>query len=231
MFASEHGGRCGCFEAAACSRSGKAVGWETYQRSERKTGRGGLRGNHQSSGRPAWFKLVSETDDSGVGAAGNHASEWTRWSRLMTTIGQAVPMIDVRERVTGALQYVLDMELPGMLHARILRSPYPHAHLTKIDASMALDVEGVVAVLTREDFENDTNIKPIYGPQIKDNPIVAIDKVRFVGDPVAAVAAETEAAAEEVLMMIEADYEELAATYDAYEAAQPDAPLIHPMSE
>jgi CO/xanthine dehydrogenase Mo-binding subunit len=149
----------------------------------------------------------------------------------LTTIGQAVPMIDVRERVTGSIEYVLDIELPGMLYARILRSPYPHALLTRVDASAVLDVEGVVAVLTRDDFSADPSIKPVYGPQIKDNPIVAMDKVRFVGDPVAAVAAEREAAADEALLMIEADYEELDAVFDAYEAAQRGAPLIHPMSE
>jgi CO/xanthine dehydrogenase Mo-binding subunit len=147
------------------------------------------------------------------------------------SIGQALPMIDARERVMGTISYVLDVKLPNMLHARILRSPYPHALLTHMDASAALDVDGLVAVLTRDDFEADPAIQPIYGPQIKDNPIVAIDKVRFVGDPVAAVAAETEAAADEALMMIEADYEELEAVFDAYDAAQPNAPLIHPMSE
>jgi CO/xanthine dehydrogenase Mo-binding subunit len=147
-----------------------------------------------------------------------------------TTIGLAVPMIDVRERVTGTISYVLDVELPGMLYARILRSPYPHARLIRVDASAALGIEGVIATLTRDDF-NDPAIKPVYGPQIKDNPILAMDKVRFVGDPVAAVAAESESAADEALMLIEADYEELPAVFDAYEAAQPGAPLIHPMSE
>src|SRR5215831_8380796 len=147
------------------------------------------------------------------------------------SIGQSVPMIDARERVSGSIAYILDVDLPGMLYARIFRSPYAHAHLKRIDVSAALEVDGVVAVLTRDDFPADPAIKPIYGPQIKDNPIVAIDKVRFVGDPVAAVAAETEAAADEALLMIEADYDELPAVFDAYEAAQADAPLIHPMSE
>lgn len=147
------------------------------------------------------------------------------------SIGQSLPMIDARERVTGTIGYALDVELPGMLYARILRSPYPHAKLTRIDARPALEVDGVIATLSRDDFAADPALKPIYGPQIKDNPIVAIDKVRFVGDPVAAVAAENEAAADEALLMIEADYEELDAVFDAYEAAQPGAPLIHPMSE
>ncbi len=147
------------------------------------------------------------------------------------SIGEALPMIDARERVIGMIAYTLDVKLPGMLHARILRSPYAHALLKSIDVSAALDVDGVVATLTREDFANDPAIQPIYGPQIKDNPIVAIDKVRFIGDPVAAVAAETDSAADKALMMIEADYDELPAVFDAYEAAQPSAPLIHPMSE
>jgi CO/xanthine dehydrogenase Mo-binding subunit len=146
------------------------------------------------------------------------------------TIGQAVPMIDARERVTGTIQYVLDVKLPDMLHARIARSVYPHAKLTQVDASAALDMDGVVAVLTRDDL-NAPDIDPLYGPQIKDNPILALDKVRFVGEPIAAIAAETRAAASEALMMIEADYDELDAVFDPFEAAQPDAPLIHPMSE
>lgn len=146
------------------------------------------------------------------------------------TLGKAVPMIDVRERVMGTISYTLDVDLPGMLYARILRSPYAHALLKHIDASAALDMDGVAAVLTRDDFAADPTIKPIYGPQIKDNPIVAIDKVRFVGDPVAAVAAETEAAADDALMMIDTDYDELDALFDPYDAAQPGAPLIHPMS-
>src|SRR5262245_60508407 len=100
------------------------------------------------------------------------------------SIGQALPMIDARERVTGTIAYVLDVELPGMLYARILRSPYPHAVLKRVNASAALGVEGVVATLTRDDFDADSSIKPIYGPQIKDNPIVAVDKARFVGDPI-----------------------------------------------
>jgi CO/xanthine dehydrogenase Mo-binding subunit len=147
------------------------------------------------------------------------------------TTGQALPMIDARERVTGTIAYTLDVKLPGVLHARILRSPFPHALLRRIDATSALEVDGAVAVLTREDFQNDPTIHAIYGPQIKDNPIVAMDKVRFIGDPVAAVAAESVTAAEEALILIETDYEELPAVFDPDEAVQTGAPLIHPISE
>ncbi len=141
------------------------------------------------------------------------------------------PMVDARERVTGAVEYVIDLELPGMLHAKILRSPFPHARIKHIDASAALEVPGVVAVFTRNDFLDDPQIDPYHGPQVADQPIVAIDKVRHVGDAVAAVAAEDPDTAEEALFYIDVDYEELDAVYDPLEAMAADAPRVHELGE
>ena len=111
-----------------------------------------------------------------------------------------------------------------MLYAKVLRSPYPHARVTRIDASQAERLPGVVAVLTRDDLHD---IHPYYGSLFRDQPIVAIDKVRHVGDVVAAVAAEERDVAEEALDLIEVDYEPLPAVFDPLQAMHPDAPLVH----
>ncbi len=126
----------------------------------------------------------------------------------------------VDPRVTGAVRYSQDVELEGMLHARILRSPHPHAHILRMDASKV--PEGVV-VLSPHDAREFGR----YGPQIKDQTILPLDRVRYVGDPVAAVAAETEEEAEEALGLIEVEYEELPAIFDEVEAASEEAPLVH----
>ena len=142
-------------------------------------------------------------------------------------IGQSVPMVDSFARVTGGIDYVLNYELPRMLHARILRSPHPHARLVKIDASKAEGLPGVAAVLSRKDLLGQNQIEPYHGQVIRDQNPVALDKVRFVGDAVAAVAAEDETIAAEALDLIEVEYEELPAVFDPEEALAPGAPLIH----
>ena len=143
-----------------------------------------------------------------------------------TLIGKSIPRVDGYEKVTGTVGYTVNLELPGMLHGKILRSPMPHAKLVRIDASKAEALPGVIAVLTRDDLLS-WDIDPYYGPVFLDQPIVAIDKVRYVGDPVAAVAAVSEEVAEEALELIEVEYEELPAVFDPVEAAQPGAPLVH----
>ncbi|HZU07560.1 MAG TPA: xanthine dehydrogenase family protein molybdopterin-binding subunit [Chloroflexota bacterium] len=142
-------------------------------------------------------------------------------------IGQSVPLVDSRERVTGNVAYVLNLELPGMLHARFLRSPYAHARLVRVDTSRAERAPGVVAVLSRNDLLDEERFSPYYGAVIRDQTAVALDKVRFVGDPVAAVAATTEKQAEAALALIEVEYEELPAVFDPEAALAPDAPLVH----
>lgn len=145
----------------------------------------------------------------------------------LADIGKSVRRLDYETKVTGRAQYLSDMSVPGMCHGKILRSPYPHARIIKIDASRALKVPGVMAVLTRDDILHDEGIEPFYGPVFKDQTIVAVEKVRHVGDPVAAVAALNVDAAEEALRLIEVEYEELPAVLDVHEALEPGATLVH----
>jgi CO/xanthine dehydrogenase Mo-binding subunit len=142
----------------------------------------------------------------------------------MTLVGTNVEMVGARAKVSGAVNYAADLELPGQLHAQALRSPYPHAKLVRIDASKAATLPGVRAVVTRDDL---TGLNPYFGTGVEDQPVVVIDKVRCVGDIVAAVAADSREIAEEAITLIEAEYEELPAVTDVLEAAKPDAPLIH----
>lgn len=137
---------------------------------------------------------------------------------------QANPRPDLIEKVTGAAVFASDVSVPGMLHGRILRSPLPHARIRSIDTSAALAIPGVVAILTGADL---ANINSHWGLYLIDRPVIAIDKVRYVGDPVAAIAAVDEHTAEEALDAIMVDYESLPYVTDAEEALQPDAPLVH----
>jgi CO/xanthine dehydrogenase Mo-binding subunit len=136
-------------------------------------------------------------------------------------------MIDAVERVSGRINYVLNFELPGMLVGKILRSPFPHARIVAMDASRAERLSGVAAVLTRDDFGSGKPFTGKYGRIFRDQTVVAFEKVRFVGDPVAAVAANNLDIAEEALSLIEVDYEELPAIFDEEEALKPIAPLVH----
>jgi CO/xanthine dehydrogenase Mo-binding subunit len=122
-------------------------------------------------------------------------------------IGRAEPLVDANEKVTGKAIYTVDVELPGLAHGRVLRSPYAHARLKRVDASRAEKLPGVFAVIPREDQKR----LGMFGAAYKDQTVVAVDKVRYAGDPVAAVAALDEATAEEALSLIEVEYEELAA--------------------
>ena len=98
------------------------------------------------------------------------------------------------------------MNLPGLLEAKVLRSPFPHARIESINTERAAALSGVVAILTRDDVKD---INPFYGNCLRDRPLVALDKVRFVGEPVAVVAAEDPLIAEEALALIDVRYEEL----------------------
>src|SRR5512132_4494598 len=142
-------------------------------------------------------------------------------------IGKTFRRLDYQTKVTGRAQYLADMSVPGMLHGKILRSPYPHARIVRIDASKAAKIPGVMAVLTRDDILHDEGIEPFYGPVFKDQTIVATEKVRHVGDPVAAVAALTNDAAEEALRLIDVEYEELPAVLNVQDALRPGATLVH----
>ena len=132
---------------------------------------------------------------------------------------------DAYEKVTGRATYTTDITLPGMLHAKVLRSPEGHARILNIDSSFAKKIEGVHAVLTREDIKtySDSELMPVFGYFIKDQPIVAIDKVLYKGDIVAAVAAKSERIANKALAAINVEYEKLPSVSTIDEALDPDA--------
>ena len=142
-------------------------------------------------------------------------------------IGKTFRRLDYETKVTGAAQYLADMQVPGMCRGKILRSPLAHARIKHIDISKAAKVPGVVAIITRDDIVHDEGIEPYYGPVFHDQTIVAVDKVRHVGDPVAAVAALDIDAAEEAVRLIEVEYEELPPVLDVHEAMKPGASLVH----
>jgi len=146
-------------------------------------------------------------------------------TEMLRVVGADIERADARDKVTGRARYSVDEALPGMLHAKVLRSPRAHARVISIDTSGAETMPGVHAVLTRDDLA-DGSMMPVYGYFIKDQPIVATDKVRYEGDMVAAIAAETEAAANAALRAIRVEYEDLppAATIEA--ALADDAPEL-----
>jgi CO/xanthine dehydrogenase Mo-binding subunit len=138
-------------------------------------------------------------------------------------VGKPELRSDGAEKVNGTALYTVDVKLPGMAHGKILRSPYAHARLIRIEASKAAELPGVFAVITRDDQKH----LRMFGAAYKDQTIVAVDKVRYAGDPVAAVAAVDEATAEQALSLIEVDYEESRAVTNLDEALAAGAPLVH----
>jgi len=140
-----------------------------------------------------------------------------------SVVGKAVPRVDSRDKVTGVAIFTADIELPGMLIGKILRSPLPHAKIRDIDVSGARDCPGVLSVVTGRD-----TLGQKYGRvSSADEYGLAVDKVRYIGDEVAAVAAVSEEAAEKALELIEVDYEEQEALPDIGAATKEGAPAIH----
>lgn len=135
-----------------------------------------------------------------------------------------VARLDSREKVSGRAVYVGDIFFPGMLYGKILRSPNPHARIVSISVDAALRLPGVMAVLTHQDLKD---FDPFLGNYITDRPVLAGDKVRYAGEPVAAVAAEKEVLAEEALGLIEVEYEDLPPVVGIELAITKEAPLIH----
>src|SRR4029434_1935017 len=136
-----------------------------------------------------------------------------RWTLAFRTVGKALPRIEGEGKVTGQTKYAADLPFEELLWAKVLRSPIPHGRIKNIDTSKAKALAGVRAVLTGADVPS-----VFVGTRLKDLPVLANDKVRFVGDAVAAVAADSEALAEEALALIDVEYEELPAVYDPEEA-------------
>ena len=141
-----------------------------------------------------------------------------------SVIGKRVPRVDAREKVLGRAKYAADYSLPGMLWCKVARAPFPHARVLNIDTSRAERLPGVKAAITGKDFGGWT-----WGfmATTRDEPPVAVDKVRYMHEAVAAVAAIDEDIAEEACELIKVDYEELPAVFEAEEAMKEGAPVIH----
>jgi CO/xanthine dehydrogenase Mo-binding subunit len=142
----------------------------------------------------------------------------------MNAVGQSVERADGRLKLSGQAEFTGDLRLPGMLYGAVLHSPVAHARIASIGTAAADKADGVVAILTAADL---SDIDPYYGHALRDRPVVALGKVRFLGEPVAVIAAQSQAAADAVVALIDVEYDELpvAASLDA--ALSADAPLVH----
>ncbi|MFH2044365.1 MAG: xanthine dehydrogenase family protein molybdopterin-binding subunit [Pseudomonadota bacterium] len=143
-------------------------------------------------------------------------------------VGKSTPRTDAVSKVTGKAIYTDDVKMAGMLTGKLLRSPFPHAKILNIDTSKATKLRGVKAVITGKDTGSLKMGTSVATRDILwDQTSLCIDKVRYIGDEVAAVAATDEDTAMEALELIKVDYKELPAVFDMYEAMEPDAPIIH----
>ena len=138
-------------------------------------------------------------------------------------IGKNVRRIDTPSKVSGRLKYAGDMTMPGMLHVQVLRSPHAHARIVSIDTSAAEAMDGVAGVITSADVPGEDG----FGVFVNDQPVMAQDRVRYVGEAIAAVAAEDPLTARRALTSIKVVYEPLPAVFDPDEAMRPGAPVLH----
>lgn len=141
----------------------------------------------------------------------------------LSVVGRPVGRVEGEAKVTGRAVFAADLVRPGQLWAKCLRSPHPHARIVRLDVSAARRVPGVHAVLTGADLP-----RRLVGIRLRDMPLLARDRVRYIGERVVAVAAEDADIAEEALALIEIEYEPLPAVFDIAEAMAPDAPVLHP---
>ena len=138
-------------------------------------------------------------------------------------IGRPMPRVEGAEKVSGALRFAADAFRPEVLWGKVLRSSFPHARIVHIDVSKAQKLPGVKAIITAAD------INPrLVGAMLQDMPVLARDRVRYVGEDIAAVAAIDADVAEEALHLIDIEYEELPTVFDPMEAMKPEAPVLHP---
>ena len=142
----------------------------------------------------------------------------------MTAVGRSIPKLENREKVLGRAEYIDDLYRPGMLHAAILGSPHAHAKILSYDVSEAMAAPGVVAVLTGDDVPADGRM----GAFIKDEHAIAKGKVLYLGEPVAAIAAETLEQARAAVNLIRVEYEELPAILSPEAGLAPGAAILHP---
>src|SRR5437667_1251677 len=173
--------------------------------------------------------MHNDHPDPGAGNIADTQHQYTRQIARTRVVGQKERRVDARPLVTGSPVYADEFEQPDMLHARILHSPHAHANIRSIDTSKALALPGVPAVLTYKDLPrvaHSTAGQPFPEPSPYDTYLLD-NRVRYVGDWVAFVAAETPAIAEEALGLIEVAYEVLPAVFDPFEAIREGAPQLH----
>jgi CO/xanthine dehydrogenase Mo-binding subunit/ABC-type nitrate/sulfonate/bicarbonate transport system substrate-binding protein len=139
-----------------------------------------------------------------------------------SSVGTSARRLDGAPKVTGATRYTADHSLPGMIWGKCLRSPLPHARIRRLDVEKARKLKGVFAVLTAADLPD-----RLTGIILKDMPVLASDRVRFIGERIAVIGAASPDIADEALNRIEVEYEELPAVYDPLQAMSAGAPLIH----
>lgn len=139
-------------------------------------------------------------------------------------IGKKIPRVDGKVKATGSLKYMTDLKMPDMLHGKALRSEYEHALIMGIDTRQAEKAEGVACVLTAKDIPGFNG----HGHLLQDQPFLCGDKVRYLGDPVAVVFADTVEQAEAATKLIKVDYEPLTSVIDPEEAMKESAPKVHP---
>src|SRR5260221_6454977 len=140
-------------------------------------------------------------------------------------VGRSVPRLESWLKVTGRAEYVHNLRLPWMLYGKIFRSTVAHGRIKRIDVSAARAVAGVHSVVTAAEVKTVVP-DPYYGPAFHDQPVLAVDKVRYVGEPIAVVLASDPHVAEEAVHLISAEYEELPAVYDEVEAMTSKA-IVH----
>ncbi|CUU60312.1 CO or xanthine dehydrogenase, Mo-binding subunit [Parafrankia irregularis] len=167
--------------------------------------------------------MTPEADTAPRARAGGHPG--------MKVAGRRVDVGDARDRTIGRFPYLIDRVPAGCLHAVLVRSPHAHAHLRSVDVTAARATRGVVAVVTGEDLtrwqEQPDGPFPYYGPVLPDRPVLAIGRVRFAGEPVAAVIARDVDTAREAAATITVDYDVLPAVFTPDAAMAPDAPILH----
>ncbi|MBI2756078.1 MAG: xanthine dehydrogenase family protein molybdopterin-binding subunit [Chloroflexi bacterium] len=169
--------------------------------------------------------MASNTRKSPSAANGAASQEAVPDELGFRVVHHSVPRKDGPQKVTGRATYTADVHIPRMTYAKVLRSELAHARIVSIDTSAALQRPGVVAVVTGQDLMS-LNMRN-YGHAVKDHPVLAYDKVRYIGEPVAAVVAEDETTAQEALADIVVEYEELSAVITVEEALAEGAPLVH----
>lgn len=156
--------------------------------------------------------------------------EQRRDRAALETVSKHVERLDAEEKVRGSVEYTDDLGFEDVWHIRIHRSTVPHGEVVDIDTSEAEAMEGVERVVTREDIYDlmdDEGFSPYFGPAIKDQPVLALEKVHFIGDPVAAVVARDRKTAEEAVDLVDVEYDEIDFSSSVDEALDDDAPVLH----